>query len=72
MGKRKLQLTDWYPYTIKPARVGVYQRGFNGNFMYSYWDGTVWCFQATSAKVAHELRVHKSAFQRLSWRGIKR
>jgi len=40
-------MTDWFPVTIFPARIGVYEVRINDNPMeFAKWDGGKWCVVA--------------------------
>lgn len=58
------QVTKWYPGSIKPIRIGMYERRqLHGQYTYiflSYWNGKKWC-----RKWDHQA----SLYQSLRWRG---
>ena len=67
--------TDWYPPTIKPARVGVYERqmgSFSMGGRYSYWNGEFWCGWGGTVLIAEQNGNcgHISAVQSAPWRGF--
>jgi len=69
-----MKLTEWFPGTIKPVRVGVYMQmdGLGKKEGYQYWDGSLWGGFARSPDKAFVLRHHKphATHQNDSWRGI--
>jgi hypothetical protein len=44
--------TDWFPTSIKPVRVGVYEVLVGSMNAYSYWDGKVFRSCAESVQFA--------------------
>lgn len=66
------RLTDWYPPSIKPARVGVYQRDMRGtgNGQYSHWDGMFWGGWGGSIEIAARNAGGISSVQDANWRGL--
>lgn len=67
-------LTDWYPPTIEPLRVGVYQRDMqgSGNGEYSYWNGDFWGGWAATVDIAEKNKFDPSSVQDADWRGLAR
>lgn len=69
-----MKLTEWYSGDQKPARQGVYQRVSNvGDLLrYSYWDGSIWYYSASTKKGA--VRLHRESWRSFSqnqkWRGV--
>lgn len=68
-----ITLTPWFDGSIKPARVGVYERNYGDGYSYgreySFWDGRRWmcpCYSPDDA--ARETAV--SAYQKEPWRGL--
>lgn len=80
-------VTAWYPGTLKPMRVGVYERtGPNPEYPYSWWNGVFWCIGGKTPDDAMK-PLHKSLpgcpqpdkwfvcpshVQDASWRGLTR
>ena len=78
------QLTPWFAGSVKPVRVGVYQRqstertGFDyGEWLhYSYWDGSQFCMSESTMDYAEMWgrRPNKvdsrSSDQNTPWRGL--
>lgn len=66
--KRYILVTPWFDGSVKPARIGIYEREYpNGNY-YSYWDGSRWGMgYATLGIVRQTLWPH---IQDLPWRGL--
>ena len=64
--------TDWFQGKVKPVRVGVYQRNYEGDWLlFSYWDGQYWGWtQPGSPKAAAHFRYPPSSVQELPWRGV--
>ncbi len=65
-----MKLTPWYPGTIKPVRVGVYERRYpDGATLYSLWDGVQWYWAWDTAALAS--REYKYTYtQTIPWRGV--
>lgn len=64
------QLTDWLDGTAKPARHGVYQKLFDDDVYYSYWNGVWWSPLAMAANQATMSLHCDSTIQFLPWRGL--
>ena len=72
-----MKLTHWINGSIKPVRVGVYQRNLsahpdfhpNKNILFAKWDGQKWCISKLSTYSA-ELEYDASLYQNLFWRGL--
>lgn len=71
-----MKYTEWFPCTIKPVHIGVYQRDMSFRqpkcYYYSYWNGKYWCFNSNNLKYAAadwSKRYH-SEYQDLPWRGL--
>lgn len=66
-----MKLTPWFPGTVKPVRVGVYERKFpNGWRSYNYWNGKAWPSPSPVPKGAEIFKSFCSPYQDLSWRGV--
>jgi hypothetical protein len=66
------RLTAWFTGSAKPARPGVYERGFRGKgSWYSRWDGVFWYGLAVTPEMAAAKR-YVSVYQDLPWRGLRR
>jgi len=65
-----MKLTPWFPGTVKPVRVGVYQRdyGKHGGTVYCYFDGIMW--HVTSAELRFTSKAARSLSQYMPWRGV--
>lgn len=72
-------VTQWFPSTVKPVHVGVYQiyaRSIGHELLYRYWDGNNWYLGHTSPsnaakKSKSEVRLVVFADGLLPWRGLK-
>jgi hypothetical protein len=65
-----MKRTPWFPGTVKPMRVGVYEREYGEyDFLYCRWDGKYWYACAMTPKQA-EKAPGLSAMQNLPWRGV--
>lgn len=70
-----MKLTPWFSGTVKPVRVGVYERLYTTRVtarkvFYCYWNGIRWSHAANSIETAEEFKHIASADQDLSWRGV--
>jgi hypothetical protein len=66
--------TRWFPWHIRPAYIGVYQRQMYSPgrmWMFSKWDGVAWHTQYPDIESA-ESATERSTYQRLPWRGLAR
>jgi hypothetical protein len=63
-----MKRTPWFPYNIKPVRVGVYEVFSEG--FYAYWNGKRWSWASGSLKLAHARKQTSGASQFKSWRGL--
>jgi hypothetical protein len=61
------KMTTWFPSTIKPVHVGVYETSLNGYEGYSFWNGKRWCDTAQRPESATK----RGGFQNKKWRGFK-
>jgi hypothetical protein len=67
----KPKLTPWFPGTVKPARVGVYERKHaEGVYAWSRWSGKYWIATAWLRAENANARRGKSGYQALPWRGL--
>lgn len=64
-----MELTPWFPGCIKPARVGVYERDYGGETVFSRWDGRFWHYGHFRAETAMAER-RRSRSPELPWRGL--
>lgn len=67
------KLTPWFHGSVKPVRVGVYERKPSpGTEPYSYWNGEFWASSDdTPERAAHSIWIeYESHIQNLSWRGL--
>ena len=70
-----MKLTPWFPETVKPMRVGVYQvklDWFNPRDWYAYWNGKRFCYRSsTGPDDALRARYCETALPRIAiWRGL--
>jgi hypothetical protein len=69
-----MKLTLWFPGTVKPVRVGVYQQhcGIGTIIGYQYWNGKKWSSWSSSAKGAILCKQIMAApdHQNDPWRGV--
>ena len=66
-----MKLTPWFPGTVKPVRVGVYERKYrNGWRAYCSWTGKAWSSPSSAPKEAAMIKFSRSANQNVSWRGV--
>ena len=70
-----MKLTPWFSGTVKPVRVGAYERLYFREQLetrYSYWNGEEWSvwsiLPSGAALAAEEKRI--SGLQNLPWRGV--
>lgn len=64
-----MKKTPWFPGTVKPVHVGVYQRDYASRVAYCKWDGVFWYWAAPRRKEAQR-ECGKSISQTLPWRGL--
>ncbi len=64
--------TRWFPGSVKPARVGVYQqKNPHGIIGYQRWDGAFWyCWAPSVDAAARSMCRAANSFQRDPWRGL--
>ena len=63
--------TSWFPGSVEPTRVGVYQRlTAGGDILYSHWNGKRWGLFHPDTSGAELWSRFESAFQSRSWRGL--
>ena len=67
----KSKHTPWFPGSVKPARVGVYQRILDdpSAIYYSLWDGYIWRWSAIDPDTAAK-KADISAWLCATWRGL--
>ena len=67
-----MKLAPWFPGTVKPVHIGVYERDYNPSNprAYCYWDGTSWFTWRSTPKDAFTCRSAPSRWQNLPWRGV--
>ena len=65
-----MKLTPWFHGSIKPVRVGVYQRdyGKHGGIVYCYFDGILW--HGAAAELCFVSKTAHSLSQYMPWRGV--
>jgi len=71
----KPKLTPWYPASVKPVRVGVYEKDADphmrgGDKHYQYWNGSEWGSYDTSISRADQHGDVRSRHQNIGWRGL--
>lgn len=71
---KKKNLTPWFDGSVKPARVGIYQRDYYSNssrrgWAYCRWDGYRWYSGHIDISYAFKA-IYYSPHQELPWRGI--
>lgn len=66
-----MKVTQWFSAIKKPAYVGVYQRIWDREISYSYWNGKDWLYSADSPYQAL-INIQLSNTQIAKWRGIAR
>lgn len=65
------KLTPWFPGSVKPVRVGVYERDYDRGYpVYSRWDGKHWLWTYDSSRQAAIEQGKLSPFQNIPWRGL--
>jgi hypothetical protein len=65
------KLTDWFHPSIKPVRIGAYQRDYiRGYTHYSYWNGRSFLTGTESIEEAGKGKYLVSWHQDLPWRGL--
>ena len=75
---KNLEKTDWFPPSVKPVHVGIYERrdtprtGHFGGTHYSFWNGKNWGSSGNSIEGAQEWGVIDSMEQFTIWRGVKK
>jgi len=64
-----MNLTEWYPSYMKPARKGVYQVSTQ---WYRYWDGCNWyCGEATAREAfTRYFEGGNTSHLAMHWRGL--
>ena len=73
-----MKRTNWYPPTMLPVRVGVYEcewvRGKFGGIWFNYWNGTSFLLGSQVAQFAAYTEGRKRLpFDRLKrWRGVRK
>ena len=66
-----MKLTPWFPGTVKPVRVGVYERDYDTPLPhYCYWNGKWWCRLSFDPDDAMNQKGVKSVYETLPWRGV--
>jgi hypothetical protein len=62
--------TAWYPESVKPVHLGIYERDlFENGPTYSRWDGKFWFSCWGSVEDAANSKT-RSLYQSLKWRGL--
>ena len=70
--------TPWYPGSVKPVRVGLYERevwgAYRNDFFVnlSYWNGEFWGGWSNSKRYAIRNKSLPSIVQDAKWRGLAR
>ena len=65
-----MKTTPWYPGTVKPVRVGVYERWYplSNEAFFSFWTGKFW--RAGTKNINATFYERESDFQNFKWRGL--
>lgn len=75
MAKQEEKLTEWFNGSVKPMRVGVYQRRDWADLEdhgYSYWDGKNWGVLGDDPDDAMVWARAITNYPELPWRGLAR
>lgn len=77
---KKAKLTKWFPPSVLPARIGVYEAdwpqdvGTSKERWFAYWDGFCWGFMRLDKKSAVAVYKDRPGDRHragsLSWRGL--
>lgn len=65
--------TNWYPGTVKPKRIGLYERNikfWHTKIRWSFWNGRFWGGWAGSKAFAVANQNYRSTTQEAPWRGL--
>jgi hypothetical protein len=65
----KPKFTPWFSWSVKPVRVGVYQRLIWCELKFSKWDGHFWMMVSPTSAHA-DRHTEPSLFQDQLWRGL--
>ena len=66
-----MKLSQWHSGDVKPVRVGVYERLYDGyNELFCYWDGYEWGVYGFTKEQAFDARNLYSCVQDIPWRDI--
>jgi hypothetical protein len=66
-----MRVTEWYPISVDPVRIGVYQREFlHGLVGYAWFDGEDWGTYCESADEANRWRTKLKSAMKYRWRGL--
>ncbi len=63
-----MKKTEWFPYNIKPVRIGVYEVWNEG--WYAHWNGRRWGWPFENVAMAYANPSPKGASQFKDWRGL--
>jgi hypothetical protein len=67
----KFKLTPWFPITINPVRIGVYDTKHNATGPgFAYWNGEYWAPSCDTVRHAMLLSDKRAGFQNKVWRGV--
>ena len=66
---KKPKLTPWFPGSVKPVHVGVYQRTWK-SLPFSFWDGRQWLLAGYEKRDAMGHSNIPSSAQSVPWRGL--
>lgn len=65
------KVTPWFPGSVNPDHVGVYQRKYPREIAFCYWDGFDWSWGFRTANLAQKYSPHvRSNAHDLMWRGL--
>lgn len=68
-----IELTDWFPRSSVPVRVGVYRTRVYSNeeaVWFQYWTGREWKYSACTVAGAYDLRARATSFNFVEWCGL--
>lgn len=68
----KQKTTPWFPGTVKPVHVGVYETDayLPGRVLYQHWNGSFFGFAGSTPQEALKCAGSESRFQHDKWRGL--
>ena len=78
MNTKNLKLTPWFPNSIKPVRVGVYEIRNPwpvknpGKTTFRYWNGQAWGLACSLPSLCRPGNYWKHGENMTGWRGIEK